>query len=143
MKIIKNTEIEQGLSNTGRVYLCGNLSHPNGLDYFKTSGYEIGISYYQDYTFEKPHYHAFNTEYNYILNGYIKILLLHKKMEYLFQRGDLFIININEPYVGKCFPGTRTLFSKNPGGNDKILIPADDAVTRWGAAWDAPYIMEE
>ena len=58
----------------------------------------------------------------------------------MFERGDMFIINVNEPYVGKSLPGTRTIFSKNPGGNDKVLVVMDDAVMDWGKSWDASYI---
>jgi hypothetical protein len=140
MEVINGTEIEQGLSTAGRVYLCGNLSQPNSVRHILTSGYEIGISDYSEYTFEKPHYHAFNTEYNYVLEGSIKILLLREKKEYVFCKGDLFVIQTNEPYVAKCLPGTRTIFSKDPGGNDKVLVPADDTVDRWGSAWDTPYV---
>ena len=74
MKILRNEEIEKGISATGRVYLCGNLAKPNGIEHFPTNGYEIGISCYQKYTCETAHYHSANTAYNYVLEGCIKIL---------------------------------------------------------------------
>ena len=73
MKAIKSAEIEAGLSRMGRVYLCGNLSQANAVRHIPTEDYEIGISNYPDYTFEKAHVHTLNTEYNYVLEGEIKI----------------------------------------------------------------------
>lgn len=142
MKILRNEEIEKGISATGRVYLCGNLAKPNGIEHFPTNGYEIGISCYQKYTCEKAHYHSANTEYNYVLEGCIKILLLNEEKEYQFKKGDMFIINVGEPYIGKSMAGTKIIFSKDPGGNDKVLFPMDDAVTRWGKSWDSSYTKE-
>ena len=142
MDIIKSKDIENGLLASGRVYLCGDLKKSNGLRHIPTDGYEIGISDYPVYTFEKAHIHSFNREYNYVLEGAIKIFMLEEKKEYLFEKGDLFILNVGEPYVGKCLAGTRTIFSKDPGGNDKVLVEMNDALIRWGASWDAEYNEE-
>lgn len=139
MLIIRSSGIEAGLKQNGRVYLCGNLEKANGVQHIQTEGYEIGISDYPSYTFEKPHLHAFNREYNYVLSGAIKILLLSEKKEYLFQAGDLFVLTVDEPYVGKCAPNTRTIFSKVPGGNDKVLVELTPAIANWGRSWDSVY----
>ena len=139
MDIIGSDQIENGLQQTGRVYLCGDLHMPNSVEHISTDGYEIGISLYREYTFEKAHIHRFNAEYNYVLSGSIKIFLLAEKREYVFSAGDLFVIHPNEPYVGKALPGTRTLFSKDPGGDDKELVPMSDALLAWGSAWSAVY----
>lgn len=141
MELIRNSEIEAGLEGSGftRVYLCGDLKMSNGVRHIPTDGYEIGISRYREFTFEKPHIHSFNHEYNFVLEGRIKILLLRTGREILLEKGDLFVIEPDEPYVGKALPGTMTLFSKVPGGNDKVLVPATPAIEGWGASWDAVY----
>lgn len=139
MDIIKRQDIEKGLEETGRVYLCGNLKKANGIKHITTEGYEIGISDYAVYTFEKAHVHSFNREYNYVLEGAVKVFMLEERKEYIFEKGDLFILNKGEPYVSKCYPGTRTFFSKNPGGNDKVFVEMDEALIRWGETWDSKY----
>ena len=143
MDFIKNSDIESGLEAFGRVYLCGNLKKANGVEHIMTDGYEIGISDYSEYTFEKPHLHAFNREFNYVIKGAIKVFMLNEKTEYLFSQGDLFDINANEPYVSKCIKGTRTIFSKFPGGDDKVLVDMDDNLMNWGKSWDTVYSEEK
>ncbi|MCR5048174.1 MAG: hypothetical protein K6A37_04345 [Saccharofermentans sp.] len=142
MEFIRHDSIEDGLRQLGRVYLCGNLSKDNVIQHIPTDDYEIGISDYPEYTFEKAHIHRFNKEYNYILEGSMKIFLLTKKQEFTFNKGDLFVIDTNEPYVGKAQPGTRTLFSKVPGGNDKELIEMPAPLLKWGESWNSSYVEE-
>ena len=142
MDIIKCEAIDNGLKENCRLYLCGNLQFPNGIDYIQTAKYEIGISNYPQYTVDKPHIHTYNMEYNYILEGEIKLLLIQEERELLLKKGDFFVIHPNEPYVGKCRAGTRTLFSKVPGGNDKMEVPLTSPIIRWGAHWDAVYVKE-
>ena len=139
LDIIRGGDIEAGLQRTGRVYLCGNLSGENALKHIPTTGYEIGISVYPEYTFEKAHVHTYNREYNYVVEGRLKVFLLREGREYLVEKGDLFVINTDEPYVSKADAGTKTIFSKVPGGNDKVLVPMSPALMRWGSSWDAVY----
>lgn len=139
MDYIRSSSIEEGLSQDGRIYLCGDLKKENSIQHFHTDGYEIGISDYPQYTFEKAHIHTFNIEYNYVLEGSVKIFMLEEKKEYQFNKGDLFIIGIDEPYVGKMIAGTRTIFSKDPGGDDKVLVPMDNALIKWGESFDSVY----
>ncbi len=139
MDYIRSSSIEEGLSQDGRIYLCGDLKKENSIKHFHTDGYEIGISDYPQYTFEKAHIHTFNIEYNYVLEGSVKIFMLEEKKEYQFNKGDLFIIGIDEPYVGKMIAGTRTFFSKDPGGDDKVLVPMDNALIKWGESFDSVY----
>ncbi|MBO4838064.1 MAG: cupin domain-containing protein [Lachnospiraceae bacterium] len=139
MNIIRNCEIEEGLRETGRVYLCGNLEKSNAVRHIPTERYEIGISDYPVYTFEKAHVHLFNTEFNFVLEGAVKIFLPDKKQEFLFCKGDLYVIEPGEPYVGKCLAGTRTVFSKVPGGNDKLLVEMSPSLMQWGSSWESSY----
>ena len=142
METIRNEVIESGTAQCGRVYLCGDLQYNNGIEYIQTSGYEIGITAYPKYTFEKAHLHTFNKEYNYVLEGQLKVFLLSEEQEYLFKKGDLFVIDTNEPYVSKATAGTKTLFSKVPGGNDKVLVTMSEPLLSWGQSWDNIYIKE-
>ncbi len=139
MKILKKAEIDKGFAHSCRTYLCGNLQNATESEYIHTDAYEIGLTEYSVYTFEKPHCHTFNNEYNYVLEGQIKVLLLKEGKETVFGAGDLFVITPNEPYVCKGIGGTRILFSKVPGGNDKVLVDMPAAVERWGESWDAVY----
>lgn len=139
MEYIRSSDIETGLGQNRRIYLCGDLKKENGIKHFRTDGYEIGISDYPVYTFEKAHIHSFNIEYNYVLEGSVKIFMLDEKKEYQFNKGDMFIILVDEPYVGKMIAGTRTIFSKDPGGDDKVLVPMDDALLRWGKSFESVY----
>lgn len=143
MKFLKKMEIDKGLKSFHRTYLCGNLHKDTEANYIKTDAYEIGITEYSQYTFEKPHYHVFNNEYNYVLHGQIKVLLINEKTEMIFCEGDLFVITPNEPYVCKGIDGTRIIFSKVPGGSDKVLVDADASIIKWGENWEAEYGGEE
>lgn len=139
MKIIRNTEIKKGTDEFRRVYLCGNLKYSNGVEHIKTNGHEIGITDYSEYTFEKAHFHSFNQEYNYVLEGMLKVFLIAQKKEYIFEKGDLFVIDTNEPYVTKAQPGSKTIFFKIPGGNDKVLVTMDEPLLMWGQHWNNEY----
>ena len=142
MEIIRSHNIEEGLTVSGRVYLCGNLQKENAVKHIVTDGYEMGITDYPIFKFEKAHMHTFNTEYNFVLKGQIKLFLLNEKKEILLSEGDLFVINVNEPYVCKAAAGSRTFFTKIPGGNDKLVIPEDKKLIHWGSTWDATYEEE-
>jgi len=39
-------------------------------------------------------------------------------------------------YATKNAPGTKILFVKAPGINDKTIIPLTDALTEWAGSWD-------
>ncbi len=142
MEFLKKAEIDKGLVDAHRTYLCGNLKQPTESDFIHTDSYEMGITEYKEFTCEKPHLHSFNDEYNYVIEGCLKVLLINEKRELIFESGDLFVIHPNESYVCKGQAGTRVVFSKLPGGNDKVLIDADMSVTRWGESWRAPYDAE-
>lgn len=140
MKIIKNRDIENVLDKQKRVYLVGDIKMPNGLEAVHTDGYEIGISSYKEDTFDAPHVHLANDEYNYIIEGSVKIYIFKENKEYVFNKGDMFIISKDEAYAAKAKKGTKVIFSKFPGGNDKKLIEdIPDSLIKWGASFDAPY----
>ena len=86
MMYIKHNEIEAGLDKSKRVYLCGDLKKPSEIQYIPTKGYEIGISEYPTFTFEKAHVHTYNKEYNYVLEGSLKIYIHNN--EIVLNEGD-------------------------------------------------------
>ena len=120
MKFITNRQVEAAIKDSIRIYLCGNLKEPSPLKHIQTDGYEIGISQYEKRTVEKRHLHRWNTEYNYIIRGRVDVFVNDEC--YSFTEGDLFIIEPNEPYSVIAEKGTKVIFSKLPGGNDKELV---------------------
>ena len=137
MKSIKGEIIDAALNDSLRVYLCGNLTRAEKITHIPTSGLEIAISRYKEYTAEKPHYHQFNDEYNYVAVGEVKIYIVGKRKEYHFRQHDLFMIEPNETYVSKAKKGTEVFVVKSPGGNDKVLLnDVPDYVNQWLESWE-------
>lgn len=135
MKIIHGEEIRAALKNHYRVYLCGKHLIPESFEILETDGLEIGITHYDKYTLEKPHYHKWNKEYNIILSGKVKVLLIDENKEYEFCKDDIFAIEANMNYIAKAQEGTKVLFVKSPGGNDKCVIEMNENLEIWGKTW--------
>lgn len=136
MKVIKNEDINTALINEKRIYLSGNLKEVNKIEHIQTDGYEIGISNYDKFTCERAHYHSYNFEFNYVLEGVVKVYIFSEKKEYILKKGDLFLIEPNMIYISKAIANTRVLFTKNPGGNDKILTPEyEENIKDWMENW--------
>lgn len=136
MREIRTEDIDAATERDGRVYLCGHLSRPNGVEHVDTDAYEMGITDYHEFTAEQPHVHMYNADYCYVIEGEVKVLLLNDRTERHFHKGDFFVIEPGEHHAAKCKAGTRTLFSKVPGGNDKLLLVPHDWLTWWQASWD-------
>ena len=133
---IRGTVIRTALEKGNRTYLCGDLKRETGYLPVRTGPYEIGISEYREFTVEKAHLHRFNREYNYVIEGSVKVFLFQENREYRFDAGDLYVIEPDMPYRTKATAGTRVIFSKVPGGDDKQPLPAlDDCTTRWAEVW--------
>ena len=56
--------------------------------------------------------------------------------EILVETGDSFIIRPHTKCLQKSPAGTRILFFKHPGGNDKTLVPLTGEMRRWCGAWE-------
>lgn len=97
----------------------GLLEQHQEFIHYETDKIEMGISEAKEFTVDKPHYHTKNLEINYILDGTVKVL--HNGEETVFHQGDIFIIEKNERYITKLDKGSKILFIKTPGGNDKII----------------------
>ncbi len=135
MNYIMGFDVREALKTSDRVYLCGNLKKPQDLEWIHDTGIEIGLSHYKFFSADRPHLHINAAEYNFVMDGASKVLLLDEKEEYLFEKGSLFIIPPGLKYASKHISDTKVLFIKNPGGNDKQLIEADETVKHWLSAW--------
>lgn len=127
IEILSKQEIDLKFQNQVRHYLVGNF--PDST--LKDNNVEVGISCYQTFTADNPHYHSKVTEYQYILSGMSVIYDLDAEMQYTLNEGDFYIVHSNTRYAEKHKPNTRILFFKYPGQNDKVLIPIDDALAAW------------
>lgn len=137
MKYITGDGFQNVLNKNKRVYLCGNLKQGTENKYIPTDAYEIGISQYDEFTVEKAHLHRFNTEYNYVMEGTVKVFVFRENKEYTFEAGSLFVIEPDMPYKTKAVKGTKVIFSKVPGGNDKELTPQlEKDMKSWGKSWE-------
>ena len=138
IEYIGGDTIKKALDDKYRVYLCGDLQGlQKELECIVDKNLEIGTSYYKEYTADTPHYHTTVTEYNYVISGKVKILLIDEDRELEFGEDSLFVLSPDTKYAGKNQAGTRVYFVKLPGGNDKKVIEADEKVKKWLKAWDS------
>ena len=136
MFVLRQEEIEKALKKEYRQYLAGHLGRPQILDHFDED-IEIGMSYYEEFTADKPHVHPVCAEHGYVLEGALRIRLLDgSKKEFEFLPGDFFALEPGIPYAGKNKKGTRILFIKAPGMNDKTLVEPDEETKKWLNKWD-------
>jgi len=136
MNFIAGQKIFEALSKSYRVYLCGDLKSPQSdLQWIDDKQLEIGISYYNQFSADKPHFHKNATEYNYVLKGTTKLFIIDENQEYTFDSGSLFVIPPNLKYATKHVEDTQILFIKAPGGNDKQLIDISTDLEAWLQMW--------
>lgn len=136
MEQIHGEVLKQALEKTYRLYLCGDLKQPQEIEWIYDAKNEMGISSYKYFTADQPHFHNSATEYNYIISGNSKILLLDEQKEITLEAGSIFVIPPMTPYASKHQAGTKILFFKSPGGNDKQPI-ADitESLCMWLQSW--------
>lgn len=135
MEYIYGKDIQDALESTYRVYLCGDLKKPQELQWIHDEKNEIGVSQYSKFTADHPHYHTRATEYNFVISGCSKVLLIDENKEFVFEAGSLFVIPPMTKYASKHVENTKVLFFKAPGGNDKQLIDIDDQIKAWLSSW--------
>ena len=93
---------------------------------------EIGITRYaNDTTFEAPHRHEQAFEFQYVTGGLTAYLDLGTKAEFVFGKGDFYVIESGVAYAQKSAPGTEILFIKVPPGNDKVPMDTTPEVEAW------------
>lgn len=137
MKVVDGILVRQALSEKNRVYLCGNLSYADSFNPVINDGLEIGISHYDSFTAEKAHFHKWNTEYNIVKKGTVKVYVFEERKEYVLNEDDMYVIEPGKAYITKAQPGTEVLFVKSPGGNDKELISPTDEIICWSRDWES------
>lgn len=135
-EIIKSKEIDKAFESETRQYITGKLSLPQALNYLEDENVEIGISRYKEYKIEKPHYHTEVSEYHIILEGETKYVNVTENEEYIFKKGDFYIIRPNTIYIQKSTAGTELMFIKVPGKNDKINCELNDKMKVWFNEWN-------
>jgi uncharacterized cupin superfamily protein len=137
LESISARQLEQALSREYRQYLTGHLQRPQPHLQHIEDDIEVGISHYREFTADKPHIHPVATEHGYVLEGSLRLLLLdgsHREVQ--FDAGDFFVLQPGVGYATKNAPGTKILFIKSPGVNDKQELAPTEEVTAWLSAWD-------
>ena len=137
--IVGTEELDSALASADRVYLAGHLEVPQTLLPHIDCAPEMGVSSYRNFTADKPHVHPCNIEFNYIAKGCTKLLVLQTGEEYELGAGSTFILPPGTPYATKSRAGTRVIFFKSPGGNDKQLVEVSRELAQWLSSWDAVY----
>lgn len=135
MELIHGEILNKSLNESYRVYLCGDLKQPQEMEWIHDTKNEVGMSFYKHFTADRPHFHTTATEYNYIISGNSKILLLKEEEEILLEAGSIFVIPPMTHYASKHQAGTKILFFKSPGGNDKQLIDVTESLQVWLQSW--------
>ena len=81
--------------------------------------------------------HPIATEHGFILSGAVRCLILDgSETEYEFNEGDFFVVRPGQAYATKNAAGTKVLFIKSPGVNDKTAIKINDTTKEWLKSWD-------
>ena len=136
MELIHGEVLNQALNKSYRVYLCGDLKKTQEIGWIYDTKNEVGVSFYQYFTADQPHFHTTATEYNYIISGSSKILLLNEQKEVTLEAGSICVIPPMTHYASKHQAGTKILFFKSPGGNDKqLIIDIKESLHMWLQSW--------
>ena len=137
MNYIIGSDISKVLDIKDRIYLCGDLKKPQQLEWIEDERLEIGMSRYKGGEFQAdiPHYHETNTEYNFVLSGTTKFLLIDERREMEFEKGSLIVVPPGTKYASKHKAGTEILFIKIPAGDDKVIVDVDESIQDWLKDW--------
>ena len=137
MEYIKKETIDDALAKEYRQYLTGHLKRPQPYLQHIDDDTEVGISLYQEFTADQPHVHPVVTEHGYVLSGCVRCRILDGSgTEMEFHEGDYFLLRPGEAHATKNAAGTKVLFFKVPGMNDKTLVDVDEDTREWLASWD-------
>ena len=132
ISFVNNSEIKVALEGLTRQYFAGNLQKEQRLSFVRDERLEIGITNYEEYTEEVPHYHTEATEYQYMVSGWTKYYDLDTDEEYEFKAGDFYTIFPETKYAQKSKKGTTIIFIKVPSINDKqVITDVSDSVKEW------------
>jgi 8-oxo-dGTP diphosphatase len=129
---ISGTEIDEALQGTTRQYLVGDLSKPEQLRHIPSSLIEIGITRYgAEGGTEATHSHKRAFEFQYVTCGVTAYLNTITGEQYVFKKGDFYLIEHGVVYAQKSGPHTEILFIKVPPGNDKVALDITPDVQTW------------
>ena len=142
IEVLSHNAIEAALHDHHRQYLVGDLKLPQPLAYIRDEQVEMGMTVYDAFKCEAPHFHTSVTEYQIILKGSAKYVDLEADRELLVEEGDVFVIRPHTSYLQKSPAGAAILFFKHPGGNDKQLVPMTGRMEAWAACWEAAWSPE-
>lgn len=120
-KDIKKEFIEKAFKETDRQYFVGNLGLPQILDHIDEKDIEIGITSYDSETYEKPHWHPVQKEFQYMLSGETTYKDVLTGEEITYNKGDFYSIYPEICYEQWSKPSTSILFIKVPAINDKMV----------------------
>lgn len=135
--VIRGVAIDKALEKEYRQYLTGKLTREQKYLPHIDDEIEVGISYYREFTADKPHKHPIATEHGYVLQGTMRMKLLDgSENEYEFGAGDFFVVPKGVPCATKNSAETKVLFIKSPGINDKTLVESSEDLSRWLSCWD-------
>ena len=101
------------------------------MNAIKEKGIGIGITVAHKNDVDAPHYHTKITEYQYVLDGRVCILDIETGKEYLYKKGDFYVIYPWFKHVQKMEKGSRVIFVKSEFIDDKILVDIDDELEKW------------
>ncbi len=139
MEEIRREELEEAFSHGYRQYLTGRLALPQPYLRHFDDDIEIGISDYPEFRADVPHVHPIATEHVYVLSGAVRIRFFGTEAgDAEYRAGDFVLIRPGVPHASKNAPGTRVLFVKSPGGNDKTVFRVGADTREWLSAWDVP-----
>lgn len=130
---ISDEEIKNSLEGVTRQYLVGDLKKPQNFQFLRRKDIEIGITNYEKYNEEQPHYHTNVTEFQYMISGWTKYMDLYTKEVFEFKKGDFYVIETGTRYAQKSQKGTKILFIKVPSINDKMPIEIGEDIAAWYA----------
>ncbi len=127
-KDIDGRIIEKALNESNRQYFVGSLQLPQILEHIDSKDIEIGITDYKNATYENPHWHMTQKEYQYVLSGETTYTNSITNKKYTYKKGDFYAIYPEICYEQLSISGTRILFIKYPAINDKIVCSGCDKV---------------
>lgn len=121
--VITPQEMDQAFQGETRQYVMGDLQQEQKLPYIYSDECEIGITLYDSYVHDEPHYHDFITETNYIIEGKVMLHIVDTGEDLLVEKGGIFSVPPHVVHVLKAQPGTKIIFTKTKVGNDKHVVP--------------------
>jgi 8-oxo-dGTP diphosphatase len=128
---ISNEQLVNTFKSTSRQYLVGNLKLPQIIEHLHDENIEIGITEYKEFKYEMPHYHTKATEYQYMLEGMTEYIDVDTNEKVVYRKGDFYAIHPYTKYAQRSKAGTKIIFIKSPGLNDKVSIDETDETLKW------------